>query len=256
MLPVMDVEKEMQHCFEELYEMPDSEARDSLNNHIIYSLKKELSTWDGFYYKWSALDRIGKVASEDNRLKIFTWYLKKADSYEYYGLLVFQPEKKSGDKTGIPVVVLEDHSREMKKPEYKSLRPDFWYGAVYYDLKTYAHGGDSYYTLIGFDFTDNFSNKKIIEILTIDNDDQVNFGGEIFMGEDKIKRAIFEYSSEVVMSINFDERLDMIVYDHLRPYQPLFEGNYRFYAPDGTYDGLRFDKGEFIREEDVDARNL
>ena len=82
------------------------------------------------------------------------------------------------------------------------------------------------------------------------------FGGDIHIKDKPIqKRLIFEYSSEVAMTLNYDENLEMIVYDHLRPHQPFFEGNYRFYAPDGSYDALRFEKGEFYQEEDIDARN-
>lgn len=253
----MKIEKELLKNFEQIYDLPEAEKRDSINNVIIKKLSKELSTWDGFYYKWNALEMIGRVSSDDNEVKVFSWYLQTGQkSYKYYGLVAYSEKKFPLGEEVFRVVELKDHSDNIKDPENKNLTPDNWYGAVYYALKTYTHRRNSWYALIGFDFNDNFSNKKIIEILTINKSGKLQFGGDIHLDEGKeLKRLIFEYSSEVAMSVNYDENLGMIVYDHLRPYQPFFEGNYRFYAPDGSYDGLRFEKGKFYREEDLDARN-
>lgn len=254
---IMEVEQEILSHFQQIYDMPDSEERDSINNLIIQSLKEELSTWDGFYYQWDALEMIGRVSSDDNSVKIFTWYLQYSEkSYKYFGLVAYHEKKFPLGEEVYNVVELKDHSTGIKDPENKLLSSEQWYGAVYYNLETFTHRRNSWYALIGFDFNDNFSNKKIIEILSIDKKGKILFGEDIHLGEEKdLKRVIFEYSSKVAMMVNYDERLDMIVYDHLRPYQPFFEGNYRFYAPDGSYDGLRFEKGEFYREEDLDARN-
>ncbi|MFW5821661.1 MAG: hypothetical protein ACOCWA_10240 [Bacteroidota bacterium] len=253
---LMDAEQEVLSYFNQIYEMPDSEERDSVNDLIIQKLEKSLSSWDGFYFQWSALEMIGRVYSDDNRVKIFTWYLKTEENlYDYYGLLAYEDDHSKNDEE-FHVVRLRDNSADIRDPENKILDPAKWYGTVYYKLVTFSHRRDSYYTLIGFDFNDDFSNKKIIEILTIDKNGDIRFGGNInFEGEPERKRMIFEYSSEVAMTLNYDERLNMIVYDHLRPPQPFFEGNFRFYVPDGSYDGLRFEKGEFYHEEDIDARN-
>ena len=70
-----------------------------------------------------------------------------------------------------------------------------------------------------------------------------------------VTRFILEYSSEIVISMRFDPRLAMIVFDHIEPFQPILKGNFRFYGPDGSYDGFTFDNGEFIYQKDVDARN-
>ena len=84
----MEEEQEILKKFEQIYDLPQSEKRDSINNVIIKKLSKELSTWDGFYYKWNALEMIGRVSSDDNRVKVFTWYLQtEQNSYRYYCLL-------------------------------------------------------------------------------------------------------------------------------------------------------------------------
>jgi hypothetical protein len=58
------------------------------------------------------------------------------------------------------------------------------------------------------------------------------------------------------MSINYDERLDMIVFDHLAPFEPILSGNFAFYGPDGSFDGFKFENGSFRWYRDVDARNF
>jgi len=107
---------------------------------------------------------------------------------------------------------------------------------------------------MGFDFNNNFSNKKLIEVLTLDHKGEPAFGGEFRKEMQKVKRVIFEYSSEAVMSMNWDQKLKMIVLDHLSPSDPVLVNNYRFYTPDRSFDAFRFHKGVFLLEKDVDAR--
>ena len=81
------------------------------------------------------------------------------------------------------------------------------------------------------------------------------FAGMIQMDLQKLKRVIFEYSSQVVMSMRYDDKLNMIVMDHLAPSEPILTNNYRFYCPDGSFDAFKFEKGVFVLHKDVDARN-
>ena len=109
--------------------------------------------------------------------------------------------------------------------------------------------------IFGFDLVDEFSNIKLLEVLELNRKGEPSFGGNFIVEDKKKQRIIFEYSEKISMSLKYDDRLDMIVFDHLSPFEPIFRNNFRFYGPDGSYDGLRFEKGDFILEEDVDARN-
>ena len=254
---LQDKEKELAALFDSLYNLEDTAERDSLNRSVILSFTKELSQEEGFYYRWPELGRMGKVYSEDDRVKLYTWYLQKGDGdYAYFGLLSYRmPGGTKKKKADIVTVLLEDVSDGIKDPENLALTPESWYGCVYYSMKTFSHRRNSWYALIGYDFNDQFSDKKLIEILQIDPKGEVVFEGKFKYKDKEIKRMIFEYSSEVAMFLNYDPRLRRIVFDHLRPFDPVLAGNFRFYAPDGSYDALRFEKGSFILEEDVDARN-
>jgi len=112
-----------------------------------------------------------------------------------------------------------------------------------------------YYVLFGFQFNDQFSHKKLLEQLTFNRKNTPVFGGDFVLEKKTVKRFILEYSSEVVASMRYNQHLDMIVFDHLEPFQPIFRGTYRFYGPDGSFDGFTFDDGRFLFQEDVDARN-
>ena len=76
-----------------------------------------------------------------------------------------------------------------------------------------------------------------------------------FNGKDRMDRMVLEYSTQVAMSLRYDPDMDMITFDHLVPFHPIYNGNYEFYGPDGSFDGLEFAAGTWIFREDIDARN-
>jgi len=55
---------------------------------------------------------------------------------------------------------------------------------------------------------------------------------------------LFEYSAEASVRVNWDEQYQMILFDHLIPWPSPF-GHGISYLPDGSYDGLRFEKGRW-----------
>ncbi len=112
------------------------------------------------------------------------------------------------------------------------------------------------YTLIGYHFNDRFSDKKIIDVLYFDKNQDAVFGKPVFNTEKGVQhRVIFEYSGEVVMTVRYNPDLKMIVYDHLSPIEPELAGHPRFYAPDFSYDGYKWKSGMWIHQSDIDVRN-
>jgi len=47
----------------------------------------------------------------------------------------------------------------------------------------------------------------------------------------------------------------MIVFDHLSPSRPEFKDMHQYYGPDFSYDGLRFESGQWVLVKDLDLRN-
>lgn len=253
---LFETERELKILFDSIYKMEDTEERELLNLEILSTFEQALKEPDAIYFKWSELNKIGKVYSEDKKLKIYSWHLQlENDNYKYYGLLQYNSGKSRKGKENIIVLSLKDKSENLKNPVVLELSDENWYGALYFNIKSFKYKRKTLYALMGYDFHDNYSQKKLIEILEIDKNGKAVFSGKFDMDFQEFKRIIFEYSDNVAMTLRYDERLKMIVYDHLAPFEPIFTGSYRFYSPDGSYDGLKFNKTSFQLLKDVDARN-
>lgn len=253
---LFETEKELKILFDSLYTMEDTPERKLLNEEILSVFKTALENPNAKIFKWTNLTKIGKVYSPDKKLMIFTWHLAfKGGKYEYYGIIRYSIEKSRKSNEEIFVLSLHDRSEEMKNPAVLKLSDENWYGALYFGMKEYKFRHSTIYALFGYDFNDNYSQKKLIEILEFDKNGNADFSGKFDMDFQELKRIIFEYSDNVAMTLRYDERLDLIIYDHLTPFEPIFTGSYRFYGPDGSYDGLKFNKSTFQLMKDVDARN-
>ena len=69
------------------------------------------------------------------------------------------------------------------------------------------------------------------------------------------KRIIFEYARQVSMGLNYDPKLNMIVFDHLAPPDIKLKGNFEFYGPDMSYDGYKLTNGRWKLVEDIEMKN-
>ncbi|MEA3462917.1 MAG: hypothetical protein U9R49_13605, partial [Bacteroidota bacterium] len=114
----------------------------------------------------------------------------------------------------------------------------------------------TYYTLLGMDFNNSRSTIKSVEVMTIQRNDLHFIRSLFFNGSDKVDRLVLEYSSQVAISVRYDPGTDMITFDHLVPFHPIYEKNFEFYGPDGSIDGLEFLEGRWHYRDDIDARNI
>lgn len=204
-------------------------------------------------YPFDSLQYIGSVTSKDEVLRVFTWNVPREDgTYRYYGKIQYRPGKKS-----FKYLSLTDKSSTMENPQRQRLTTSQWYGALYYDLIAHTSGEQTYYTVLGLNLNDMLSNKKLIDVIWFDEQGQAHFGAPIFRNQTgRQYRIIFEYSSRVVMGLKYDERMQMIVYDHLAPFKPQLEGQYEFYGPDFSYDGFKLERGIWNAYFDLDARRF
>jgi len=252
---LLQTESTLKGYFISLYNSENDQTRDSLNTLIIELFSTSLKSPESYTYVWDSLDMIGRLTSPDQKLKVYTWYLQNTKgNYSYFGFM--QYNAGSTKRPEIRFYSLSDKSRGMKNPETHSLSPENWLGCLYYKSFLFTFKRESFYTLLGYHFNNEFSDKKYIEVLRFNKEGNAIFGGEFQSEFQTVKRVIMEYSSQLVTSIRYDEKLRMIVFDHLSPFEPMFTGNNRFYGPDGSYDGYRFHKGKFILQKDIDARNL
>jgi hypothetical protein len=244
-------ELELKEMFDRFYKVSDSINKEQLVDSILAEFSEALSTENSFAYEWRMLDKIGKINSEDQRMKVFTWHHHvDNEQYRYYGFI-----QLSLTKGRIRVFQLNDNMVDRYRHEKLDQSFENWHGKLYYSIIVNEHKRNTYYTLLGMDYNNSMSNLKTIETLTIKRNQPI-FTKEMYSdGTDRKDRTVLEYSSRVAISVRYNSQLDQIVFDHLIPPHPVYSGNYEFYGPDGSYDGMEFENGIWIIRKDVDARN-
>ncbi len=196
-------------------------------------------------------DKISILESDDGSLRIFTWAVPLSEGYRYYGF-IHRYDKKHNMTF---FYRLYDRSDDIKNPENQYLDQDNWYGCIYYDLISQSYKRKTIYTVLGADPNGNIINRKIIDVITFRGNGAPRFGYD-FRNEygQPVKRFIFEYNNQASMMLRWEDRLKMIVFDHLSPSEPRYKGLPQFYGPDFSYDGLKFEKGKWIYVIDIDLR--
>lgn len=232
--------------------------------------KKMLAVWDAVVNNPKILDydfdRLKKdisiLSPKDKKFKLITWNTFKNDgSYAYFGYLLVNNNKrvKKGFLRHETVEAYEffkllDRSSTVKSPEGYIGSTDKWLGMLYYSV---IDCGD-FYTLLGRDMNGKITQKKYVDVLSFRSDGTPVFGKDVFKFPRKNpKRLMFEYSSEITMSLKYNEKRNQIVYSHLGPNQEgdVLIGQPQYYGPDGSYDALELKKDKWVTLEDVDARS-
>ena len=246
-------EDSLKQLFQKLYLQESDQEKISVNKDILEYFSQVLSDRESFQFTFESLDMIGKLIAPDRSFKIFTWNIPmEGFTNEYHGLI-----QRAGRKMEeCQVFRLSNETRLDKGMLDNSYTHEQWPGALYYEVLRNKHGGNVFYTLLGFHFNDRFSDMKIIEILTFNKEGKPIFGKPVFnTPEGKLHHVLFEYSGEAVFSLHYNSKLKMIIFDHLSPIEPELAGHPRFYVPDLSYDGYKFHKGFWEFQEDLDVRN-
>lgn len=249
-IELVKVETQLKELFDMLYSDSLS-APDSILAQIRQEMPIALVSEGAMEFPWSRLDNIGVISSEDGNIRIFTWHVvDDPENYRYYGYIQVAMKKER-----IRLVELKDNLKAQRNQRNVEQSPEDWYGKLYYKIVTRKYRRKTLYTLLGMDFNNSQSNIKTIEGMMVQRNHPEFVKDLFFNGRDKVDRVVLEYSAQVAMTLNYDQELDMIAFDHLVPFHPIYNSNYEFYGPDGSYDGLEFSSGTWILVEDLDARN-
>ncbi len=243
----------LKELFEQLFLSGSDVEKKQMNDSILQVMPRLLISTGSFDFPFDSLQMIGKVRSPDNVFRIFTWNVPLSGFVnEYHGII----QVVAGKKPSCQVFVLKDQARKLEELLHSETTAETWPGMLYYQVLRHKAGRDVLYTLIGYNFNDRYSDKKIIDVLYFNENQEPVFGKPVFTTENGIQhRVIFEYSGEVVMTVRYNPDLKMIVYDHLSPIEPELAGHQRFYAPDFSYDGYKWKSGMWIHQSEIDVRN-
>ena len=197
---------------------------------------------------FACLENIGFIVSPDERITVITWNIPAAYNENlYYGVIqYYSRHEKKYQLARLNDSIAKGQTKQKAK----------WSGALYYEIVETKHAGQRYYTLLGFDLHNPLSNKKLIDIVSIDDFDELYFCENLLVYQDKPQSRIsFEYNEKAIMSLQYNEEMKMIVFDHLSPSRPSLEGQHEFYGPDFTYDGFKWEKGVWVHYSNIDVTN-
>ncbi|MEM1220344.1 MAG: hypothetical protein AAGH79_15590 [Bacteroidota bacterium] len=219
-----------------------AENRFGATKKLIPTLVKALQVPNSYQYPFSKVQSISIQYPADSTFRIFTWQLYVDENdYRYYGAI----QKNAETLELIPLI---DRSSSIMRPEMEVLAGDRWFGALYYRIKQYTDAqGQTNYLLFGFDGYEFFNKRKLVENLSFDAAGKAVFGAPNFIentpeGTKKTKnRLVLDYSAEASIRLNYDDIMELIVFDHL--IKMGLPGAGLTNVPDGSYDGYELVDG-------------
>ncbi|MCB0640113.1 MAG: hypothetical protein KDC44_00675 [Phaeodactylibacter sp.] len=190
------------------------EHRFGATKKLIPTLVKALKCKNSFHYPFKRVQSISIQYPADSTFRIFTWqlYVDENES-RYYGAIQMNSED-------LQLFPLYDRSAEVQQPEFEILDNEHWYGALYYNLIPFDSYQGRKYLLFGYDRYSFFQKRKIVDVLSFPNGKPV-FGAGVFVESDPEKgqlirnRLVLEYYAEASIKLNYDQFLNLIVFDHL-----------------------------------------
>ena len=229
------------------------EERDSLSKIAESIFDTILPQEQSFKYSFDTLDNlITCLYSDDNKIRIINWNIPLPDaSYKYNGYIQYYDSKEQLFTS----TKLKDNRPNIENPASSTLKPDNWYGALYYEIiPTRINRKEIVYVLLGWEGYTLNANRKIIDVVSFKNG-KPSFGKDFFeMPTGKHKRIIFTYNFRAKMKLRWDKQFGMIIFDNLEKIPTLptsFEGNM---APSMLFDGLIFDDNVWKYKHDIDIK--
>jgi len=228
-------------------------VKDSLNTQFKKTFEQTLLINGSMLYPFDSLKSIGKLTSNDKKVRVFTWNLpQSAGIHQYYGYI--QVKKSDGS---IALHSLIDNRKNVKDLNNERLNPEKWLAGLYYQIADINFNSQTHYILLGFDFNNLFTSKKIIEVLSLDGNENPVFGLPVFNVDNKmmLSRIVFEFSARAVFTLRYNAEQQMIIFDQLSPAKPEYLGDFQFYGPDSSFDGFKLENGKWVYVRDLDLRN-
>jgi hypothetical protein len=205
-----------------------------------------------FGYPFDSILHISKLYSPDSVFRIFTWQVVRDENLNRrHGAI--QVRTKDGSIQLFPLI---DRTQVIAHPIDTVTNNEWWIGSIYYKIILKQNQNMDYYTLLGYDENTMRSTKKRIEVISFDTKGRPVFGGPfISFEEDSLKKPIqarfwIEYKKEGNARLQYDEEMDLIIYDHLIPENN--EADKKFtYIPDGDYEGFKWKDGRWVHIDKV-----
>lgn len=246
------------------------------NEDFMNLMEMVLNKQNSFEHKWDSVKNFSVLKSPDGKFKIFTWAIALKDhTVENFGFLQVR-----NDKRGKYIVYpLRDTRKNIDYPTTHVGNQNNWYGAVYYKIIPLKTDTKVYYTLLGFNENNIFTNQKVIEVLYFKSNGSPIFGAYIFKKyKNKASRIIFDYSKNATFSLKYEKHgydvstgkrdpktrrmiyetkvADMIIFEQLIPLEEGMENIASYQVPESSLNqGFIQDNGKWRFLQSVKGRN-
>ncbi len=199
-------------------------------------------------FLFDSIPYVGKLTSDDKRVRIYTWNLPlSAEHEEYYGIVQYRL-KDGVEKT----TVLHPKKDLQVRSEAAELKNGEWLGSLYYQIVQTKSDKQTYYTLIGYEFNNPLFHRKLFDVLTFDGNGSPIFGAPVFdNGQRKLYRVYFEFSDGLPFFVNYLPRKKMLVFQRLQ-IEALPNGM-PGRVPIDVFDGLFFKNGYWQLQKEIDV---
>lgn len=226
--------------------------RFAANDSFIESLKLFLEFEDAFDIELDSINTVAFIRSDDRKVRAITWLVAdNSGNYKSFGVIQSQFQKKQTEHVWLKERVVTN-KKELENREYSDQE---WPGGLIYEIRKHKMKKHDSYIILSFHGLGPRTNRKILDIMYYDEESGWVFGMPVFMRKKKDMdpdyRVVFEYSDQASMTLRFDEKEPIIVFDHLvSPIGNVVESP-EFLVPDGTYGCYVIKrKGMFERLED------
>jgi hypothetical protein len=219
-------------------------SRFTATKRLIFHLKSALKFDHSYEFKFDRLKSLSIQYAPDNSFRIFTWQLKvDQQDYRYFGAIQMNTPE-------VQLIPLADRSMMIEDASRAQLDAFNWYGSLYYNIKQVEYAGKPAYLLFGYDTYEYRDRRKVLDVLQFDADNKAVFGAPIIPNSDggMQSRLILEYYGDSSVRLNYDEALEMIVYDHLITI-PGKDGQGPIQVSDGSYEGIKIVNNQLVHED-------
>jgi hypothetical protein len=250
--PVKEVSTVLENLYSGFSDNTSDRDRILFNDSIVSLIDSYVQSDTVFKHRFVNLRRLGQITSPDSVLKIITWNMVLRESQSRYYCYFIR--KKDTGKENLVYRLIADYNPDPVRVDTVYSSSD-WYGALYYDARPFKKDSSACWVLLGIDYGNPLVSRKIVDVLTFNENDSIVFGSSWFQtGTETRYRDVFEYSSSGMMSLRFVSD-SSIVFDHLVPFSPEHENDREYYGPDYSNDAYNFTNGFWHLKINVDARN-
>jgi hypothetical protein len=210
---------------------------------VYEELGAALASPNSWNYPFDSLRQaaVSVIAASDGLCRLFTWNLILKDGkHLYFGYVQYKIKKEWKLES-----LLDTARNKIPDLEYAETDASRWPGALYYTIEPFRFKKRNYYLLLGYDGADARTNRKILDVLNLNQGDGVLFGLPVFRrkeGDFEPKlRWVTEAAEQAVISFRYEPARNIIVLSELAkafensPDDPSFmvpSGDYHYFSRD------------------------